>query len=264
MNAFADSQAYEAFMGRWSRMLGDAFVRFAGLEDGERVLDLGCGTGSLTAAILAARADVDVLGVDPSPAFVNAARDRFRDSSARFETGDAQHLPAADGGFDRVLAMLVLNFVPDPASAAREMRRVTRPGGHLAACVWDYGEEMRMLRLFWNAATALEPSAAARHEERMRLCRRGELESLWRSTGLEDVQETGITIEMRFASFADYWQPFLAGVGPAGSFVASLTTERQRALEERLRAKAWDDRPDEPRVLPARAWAVSGQVPANE
>jgi SAM-dependent methyltransferase len=260
MSAFADSQAYESFMGRWSRVLGDAFVRFAGVDEGERVLDLGCGTGSLTAAILSAHTAGEVVGIDPSPTFVEAARERFRDARARFETGDAQHLPFADRAFDRVLSMLVLNFVPDSGAAASEMRRVTRPGGQVAACVWDYGGEMRMLRFFWDAAAALDPAAAARHEERMRLCRRGELEALWRDAGLEDVRETGITIEMRFGSFADFWQPFLAGVGPAGSFVASLATDRQRALEARLRTEAWSDRPDEERVLPARAWAVVGTV----
>jgi SAM-dependent methyltransferase len=261
MSAFADSQAYESFMGRWSRVLGDAFVRFAGVEEGERVLDLGCGTGSLTAAILSARSTVDVVGLDPSPAFVDAARDRFPDARVRFETGDAQHLPFADATFDRVVSMLVLNFVPDPGAAASEIRRVTRKGGHAAACVWDYGGGMQMLRFFWDAATALDPAAAGRHEERMRLCRHGELEALWRGAGFEGVQETAITIEMRFKSFADYWQPFLGGVGPAGSFVASLTSDQQQALEARLRTGAWDDRPDEARVLPARAWAVVGTVP---
>jgi SAM-dependent methyltransferase len=261
MGAFADSQAYESFMGRWSRVLGDAFVRFAGLGEGERILDLGCGTGSLTAAILSARTTGDVVGLDPSPAFVTAARDRFRDPRARFEIGDAQHLPFADGTFDRALSMLVLNFVPDPGVAASEMRRVTRPGGTVAACVWDYGGEMTMLRFFWDAATALDPAAAAQHEERMRLCRRGELEALWRGAGLADIRETGITIDMRFGSFADFWQPFLGGVGPAGSFVASLAPDRQRALEAKLRTEAWGDRPDEERVLPAKAWAVVGSVP---
>lgn len=261
MGAFANSRAYESFMGRWSRMLGDAFVRFSGLEEGDRVLDLGCGTGSLTAAILSARPAVEVVGVDPSPAFVEAASDRFQDARARFETGDAQHLPFADGTFDRALSMLVLNFVPDPDAAASEMRRVTRHGGRVAACVWDYGGEMQMLRYFWNAAAALDPASAARHEERMRLCRQGELEALWRGAGLEDVRETGITIETRFGSFADYWQPFLGGVGPAGSFVAALPTDQQQALEAKLRTDVWADRPDENRVLPARAWAVVGTVP---
>jgi len=261
MGAFADSRAYESFMGRWSRVLGDAFVRFAGVEEGERVLDLGCGTGSLTAALLAARPTVDVFGLDPSPAFVDAARDRFPGAHARFETGDAQHLPFADATFDRALSMLVLNFVPDPEAAASEMRRATRPGGTVAACVWDYGGEMRMLRFFWDAAAAVEPAAAARHEERMRLCRQGELEALWRGAGLADVRETGLTIETRFGSFADYWQPFLAGVGPAGSFVAALSPDQQRALEAKLRTDAWGDRPDEERVLTAKAWAVVGTVP---
>jgi len=261
MGGFADSRAYESFMGRWSRVLGDAFVQFAGVAEGERVLDLGCGTGSLTAALLSARSTVEVVGVDPSPAFVDGARARFPDARARFETGDAQHLPFPDRTFDRVLSMLVLNFVPDPEAAASEMRRVTRPGGTVAACVWDYGGGMQMLRFFWDAATALDPAAAARHEERMRLCRQGELEALWRGAGLADIREEGIRIDLRFESFADYWQPFLGGVGPAGTFVASLPPDQQQALEAKLRTEAWGDRPEQERALPARAWAVVGTVP---
>lgn len=261
MGAFADSQAYESFMGRWSRLLGDEFVKFTGLHRDERVLDVGCGTGALTAAILSASPLVTVVGVDPSRTFVDAARVRFRDSHARFETGDAQRLSFPDGAFDHSMAMLVLNFVPDPGAAATEMRRVTRPGGRVAACVWDYSGEMNMLRSFWDTAVALDPSAAPRHEGRMPLCRRGELAALWRDTGLEDVREDGITIEMRFASFADYWQPFLTGAGPAGSYARSLATDPRQALEAKLRKDLWSDRPHEERSLPARAWGVSGTVP---
>ena len=189
------------------------------------------------------------------------ARVRFRDAHARFETGDAQNLAFPDGSFTCTASMLVLNFVPDRARAAAEMRRVTRGGGLVAACVWDYGGEMTMLRRFWDAAVALDPSAAPRHEGRMPLCRAGELEELWRATGLEHVREGPIVIEMRFASFDDFWRPFLGGVGPSGGYAASLPSGMQQALEARLRAELWNDQPGEARTLPARAWAVVGTVP---
>jgi SAM-dependent methyltransferase len=258
---FADARGYELLMGRWSRLLGHELVRYAGLDPGARVLDVGCGTGSLAAAVLAADAYAEVVGVDPSAAFVDAARNQVRDPRARFETGDAQRLPFPDGSFDGALAMLVINFVPEPAVAAAEMRRVTRAGGRVAACVWDYGGGMTMLREFWNAAVALDPAAAARHEGLMRLCRPGELAALWRSAGLGEVREDGLTIPMRFANFGDFWEPFLGGVGPAGAYAASRTGEQRDALEAKLRADVWGGRMDEERVLPARAWAVVGTAP---
>ena len=156
--------------------------------------------------------------------------------------------------------MLALNFVPDPARAVTEQRRVTRTGGVVAACVWDY-DATTMLRRFWDAATSMDPSVATRHERHMPLCRKGELESLWRSAGLRDVLGAALAIDMRFASFADYWQPFLAGVGPSGAYAASLSPGDRDALAERLRADLWNDEPEHPRTLSARAWAVRGVVP---
>ena len=155
--------------------------------------------------------------------------------------------------------MLAINFVPDPARGLAEFRRVTRPGGRIAACVWDYGGGMSMLHAFWDAAIALDSNAAG--ESAMSLCRQGELAALWREAGLADVRDGSLTIEMTFESFDDFWQPFLAGVGPAGGYVAGLTEDRRRGLEEKLRADFWEDQPDRPRTLPARAWAVAGIVP---
>jgi SAM-dependent methyltransferase len=261
MTGFADAHGYDLLMGRWSKLLAREFVGFAGITDGARVLDAGCGTGSLADAILAATRPAEVVGVDPSPTFVELAQDRFRDARARFETGDAQNLAFRDGYFTCTAAMLVLNFVPNRARAAAEMQRVTRGGGLVAACVWDYGGEMTMLRRFWDAAVAVDPSAAPRHEGGMPLCRAGELGELWRTTGLEHVREGHIVIEMPFSSFDDFWKPFLSGVGPSGSYAASLSSKMQQALEARLRADLWKDRPEEARTLPARAWAVVGTVP---
>jgi SAM-dependent methyltransferase len=257
---FDNADAYDRFMGRWSRPLAMQFVRFVEIEDGARALDVGCGTGALSAAILEGRPRAQVVGIDPSAAFVEAARQRVPGARARFEPGDAQALSLPDDSFDVAASMLVFNFIPDGARALGELRRVTRPGGRVAACVWDYAENT-MLSRFWDAAAALDASAAVRHERGMPLTHAGELESLWRSGGLEDVRSAALTIDMRFESFDDYWQPFLLGVGPAGSCAVSLPEDRRGALERSLRASLWGDQPERPRVLPACAWAVRGTVP---
>jgi SAM-dependent methyltransferase len=261
VTGFADADGYDLLMARWSRMLGRELVRFAGIPLGARVLDVGCGTGSLVDALLGAVQPAGVVGIDPSAAFVGLARSRFGDARVRFETGDAQALAFPDGSFTCAASMIALNFVPAPACAVAEMRRVTGAGGLVTACVWDYGGEMLMLRRFWDAAVALDPAAAARHEAGMPLCRAGELGELWRTAGLTHVREGALEIATRFATFDDFWQPFLCGVGPSGAYAASLAPQMARALEARLRRELWDDRPGESREFPARAWAVAGRVP---
>ena len=247
---FSESDGYERFMGRWSRRLAPLFVTFAGVTGGDRVLDVGSGTGALSAAA-AAIESVQVTGIEPAAAYVRYAQERL---DGHFEVGDAMALPFADDSFDRTLAMLVLNFVPDPAAALQQMIRVTRPGGVVAATVWDYGEGMQMLRTFWDAAVALEPAAAPRDERHMPLCTRGALTDQWRTHGLHDVDEQPLTIDMAFESFDDFWQPFLGGQGPAGVYVSSLAESARHALESRLRARLDDLK------LCARAWAVRGVV----
>jgi SAM-dependent methyltransferase len=153
-----------------------------------------------------------------------------------------------------------MNFIPDPAKAVREMIRVTRPGGVVAAAVWDYGEGMEMLRVFWDEAVALDGGVAARDERTMPLCRRGELRALWRASGLQRVEEEPIEIELSFTSFDDYWSPFLGGQGPAGAYVRSLPASARAALESRLRARLLRDGGDAPFSLRARAWAVKGVI----
>ncbi len=247
-------------MGRWSRRLGDAFIDFAGIDDGARVLDVGCGTGALSASLLSEHPHVTITGIDPSAAFVAAARARLSDKRHKFEVGDAQGLRFGTSEFDAVVSMLVLNFVPDPARALAEFRRVVRPGGRVAACVWDY-DEMAMLRTFWDAAQALDPTAASIHERLMPLGRKGELEALWRSAGVRDVEGRALAIEARFDSFRDYWEPFLAGVGPAGGYAASLPLVARAALHDRLLQDVWKGDGGRAVTLPARAWAVRGIVP---
>jgi SAM-dependent methyltransferase len=260
---FVESDAYERFMGRWSRRLAPLLVTFASVRAGDSVLDVGSGTGALAFAIAQAAPSARVTGVDPSRAYVRYAQARTPGDRVRFQVGDAQALELPDASFDRTVSLLVMNFIPDPARALREMIRVTRPGGVVAAAVWDYGEGMEMLRVFWDEAARLDAGVAARDERNMPLCRRGELAALWRANGLQRVEEEPIAIELAFASFDDYWSPFLGGQGPAGGYVVSMSETARAALESRLRTRLLGDRGDAPFSLRARAWAVKAVVPAQ-
>ena len=258
---FSEGDAYERFMGRWSRALAPRLVQFAGVGDGEAILDVGSGTGALTAAVVAAAPASRVVGIDLSPGYVTFASARVPGAGVRFEVGDAQQLQFADASFDRTLSLLVMNFIPDAAKALGEMMRVTRPGGTIAAAVWDYGAGMQMLRIFWDEAVALTPASERRDERHMPLSRRGELAALWRARGLQNVREEALTIESRFASFDDFWSPFLEKQGPAGAYVASLSGAEREQLRQRLRRRLLGGAADRAIVLDARAWAVRGRVP---
>jgi SAM-dependent methyltransferase len=254
---FSESDGYERFMGRWSRRLAPLFARFARVGDRDCVLDVGSGTGALAFAS-AAITSAQVTGVERSAAYVRYAQEHADDQRVQFEVGDAVALPFADDAFDRTMSMLVLNFVPDPAAALREMIRVTRPGGAVAASVWDYGDGMEMLRAFWDEAVVMDPEIALQDERHMPLSTRGALADLWRAQGLHHVKEQPLTIETKFSSFDDYWQPFLCGQGPAGVYVASLTESARHALQSRLHERLADTG----YTLRARAWAVLGVVTA--
>ena len=258
---FSEARAYERFMGRWSRDLAPLFVRFAAVRDGDTLLDVGSGTGALAAALAAAAPSGRVVGIDPTASYVALAQASQEGVRVRFQVGDAQQMDFADGTFDRTLSLLVVNFIPDANRAVDEMKRVTRRGGTVAAAVWDYGEGMEMLRVFWDEAIAMTPASDSRDERYMPFCRRGELTALWRQHGLLDVVEEGLTIETRFTSFADYWEPFLGRQGPAGAYVAALSERERNQLEERLRKRLLGEGPDRAFVLHARAWAVRGTVP---
>ena len=255
---FTLSSGYERYMGRWSRQLAPAYVAFAGPRDGERVLDVGAGTGALASALEAALGSSEITGIDPSAGFIDHAAGNAKSSRVRFEVGDAQKLRFADASFDHAMSMLVLNFIPDHNRAIAEMRRVTRPGGVVSSCVWDYGEGMESLRMFWDEVVALDPSAEPKHERNMKLTRQGQLGALWKSAGLLNVQDKALVIDQAFKSFDDYWGPFLTGVGPGGTYVAALPEVKRQELASRLRKRFGDGA----FTLKARAWCARGEVPA--
>lgn len=251
-------------MGRWSSRLAQPFLDFSGHADGEHVLDVGCGTGSLTFA-LAERAKVrGICGLDFSPVYIDYATRRNRDPRIEFRAGDACALPFAGGVFDRTLSLLMLHFVPQAEQAVKEMRRVTRPGGGVvAATVWDARGGFVANRIFYDIAAALDPKA---NEPRARnytrpMTRPGELANAWCSAGLNDVNETMLTIRMEFTSFDDYWAPYVGKDGPVAQYNASLNAGEQARLRDMVRLAYLDGEPDGARSYAATAWAVRGTVP---
>jgi SAM-dependent methyltransferase len=258
MAAWARGEAYEPYMGRWSRPVADELLAWLDVPAGARWLDVGCGTGALTRAILGRAAPADVLAVDASPGFVEFARRRVADPRVRFAVADATALPCGDATRDAAASGLVLNFVGRPERMAREMARAVRPGGTVAVYVWDYAGDMALLRRFWDAAIALDPAALGLDEgPRFPICRPEPLAATWRDAGLADVEVRAIDVPTRFRDFDDYWAPFLGGQGPAPAYVASLDDDRRLALAERLRATLATG-PDGRIDLVARAWAVRG------
>jgi SAM-dependent methyltransferase len=256
---WAAGDPYERYAGRWSRAIAAEFLTRLGVPAGARWLDLGCGTGALTGAILDRCAPAAVLGVDPSEGFLAHARRQVPDPRAEFRTGDARALPVPDGSFDAVVGGLVLNFVPDPPGAVAEMHRAARPGGTVAAYVWDYAEGMGMMRRFWDAAAALDPAARELDEgRRFPLCRPAPLRALFEASGLRAVAVEPIEVPTVFRGFDDLWTPFLGGQGPAPGYCLSLDEGRRAALRERLRASLPAVGPDGTIRLAARAWAAQG------
>ena len=258
---FSQAQGYEPFMGRWSRSLAPLLFRFAGVRDGDTVLDVGTGTGALAAAIASHAPAAHVTGIDPSPAYVAFAQAAHRNERLTFEIGDARQIRFDDATFDRTMSLLVINFIPDARTAVSEMKRVTRRGGTIAAAVWDYSAGMQMLRAFWDEAVALRPTDDGKDERHMALTGRGQLAALWRNQELRDVVEETLTIEMPFASFDDYWAPFTQKQGPAGAFVAALSDAERAEMQQRLRRRLLGGGRDRPFTLSATAWAVRGIAP---
>jgi SAM-dependent methyltransferase len=248
---------YEQYVGRWSRRVAPLFLDWLGAAPGLAWLDVGCGTGALAAAILDGCSPASVVGVDPAPGFVASAREHLGDR-ASFVVGDAGALPLADGSVDAVVSGLVLNFVPDPHAAADEAVRVARPGGTIAAYVWDYAGRMDLMRRFWDAAAALDPEASRLDEgPRFPLAHPDALAAVLTGAGCAAVTTTAIDIPTVFTGFDDYWEPFLGGQGPAPAYTMSLDAAAREALRARLDATLPRE-PDGSIALVARAWAVRG------
>jgi SAM-dependent methyltransferase len=257
-DAWAAGGTYESFMGRWSRVLAPRFVAWSSVRSGARWLDVGCGTGALTEAICAGAEPASVVGCDPSEPFIEYARRHSSDPRASFVVAGVGRLPIRPGGFDSVASLLALNFFPSPEHAIDEMRRAAAANGVVAACVWDYAGRMELLRRFWDAATALDAGAIDLDEgRRFPICRPDALERLFRAGGLADVVCGSIEIATRFATFADLWEPFLGGTGPAPSYVASLDGARREALAALLE-RSLPREPGGAICLVANAWAVRG------
>jgi SAM-dependent methyltransferase len=258
-----NAQAYERLMGRWSGRMADGLIDFAGIETGDRVLDAGCGTGSLAIELTKRPEPAAVTGVDIAAPFVEYAEARCADPRLRFRTGDAEALDWPAASFDRCFSLLALNFMSNPARALAEMRRVTRAGGAVAAAVWDFSGGLVYQRIFWDTAAALDPeadSARGRHFSSP-LTRHGELAAAFRNAGLRGVTACSLSIRMEYSDFADYWEPVANAQGPVGDYVKRLPPDRLDRLAAAMRRAYLAGGPDGPRSMAATAWAARGVVP---
>jgi ubiquinone/menaquinone biosynthesis C-methylase UbiE len=257
------ASGYEQLMGRWSKRLAPQFIDFAGLADGEKILDVGCGNGSLTFT-LAQKPDLkEIAAIDYSPVFVAEAIRRNNDPRVKIRQADACALPFEDGAFDRALSLLVLHFVPEVGKAVAEMRRAVRPGGVVAAAVWDHFGGMCGMRMLLDTAAALSEGG---RQLRSRYCFQpmmipGEMKRTFIEQGLREVAETELMIRMDYQNFDDYWAPFAAGEGPFGKYITGLNAAERARLEAAVRDAYEAGRPDGPRSFANVAWACRGLAP---
>ena len=260
---FEGAEAYEVMMGRWSRRLAPLFVKFVGVRDGERVLDVGCGTGALSSTLASMTRAAEIVGIDPSAAFIQAARSQIADPRVTIELGDAQNLPYADASFDRCLALLIVNFIPDAPKAAKEMRRVTKSGGVVATTMWDGSRANELQNCLWDAAIAIDPTVKRPSGGPVSYGSAEALSGLLKGSGLTDIEVTDLTMPCQFSSFDELWQRYFggSGAGPTGVYVAGLTEDRREAVKQRLRQDVLRGGSDGPFTLQAKAWAVRGLVP---
>lgn len=257
-----EASGYEQLMGRWSRRLAPQFISFSGLAPGEKILDVGCGTGSLTFELAKSSDLKEIQAVDFSPVFVAAASERNTDPRVTFRQGDATALPFGDAAFDRAMALLVLHFVPETGRAVAEMRRVVRPGGVVAAVVWDHYGGMPSFRMMVDTVAALGESG---RRMRTRYCfqpmmQPGEMKRTFLEQGLAEVSETELMVRMDYENFDDYWAPIAAGEGPLGKYMTSVEQAERPRIEAAVRDAYEAGRPDGPRSFANVAWACRGVV----
>jgi len=257
-DAWLSGFAYEKFMGRWSTLIAQRFLSWLAIPPDRSWLDVGCGTGTLTKLILETYQPKEIISIDSSSDFISHAQRSITNPSVHFRVGLAESLDLDSSSIDIVVSGLVLNFVPQPNVAMSEMLRVTKPGSKIGVFVWDYAEGMQMLRYFWDAAVELDATATKFDEGiRFPLCKEGQLESLFQTAGLKQVEATTIEVESIFQDFDDYWQPFLGNVGPAPGYAMSLSQKDRQNLEDKLRMSLPIDH-NGLISLTARAWAVKG------
>ena len=250
--SFTGPVAYDRFMGRYSALLSPQLANLAGVQTGQRALDVGCGPGALTEELVRRLGAESVAAVDPSQPFIGAVGERYPGVDAR--TSSADDLPFDNDEFDVTLAQLVVHFMPDPVAGLAEMARVTRDGGVVVACVWDHGGGQGPLRSFWKAAREIDPGVD--DESHLPGVRQGDLGEIFREAGLQHVEESSLTVSLQHPSFDEWWEPFTLGVGPAGAFAATLDTTARARLRELCRKFL----PPPPFVVTGKAWAARGIV----
>jgi SAM-dependent methyltransferase len=252
---------YEPYVGRWSRLVARELLKWLSISVQKDWLDLGCGTGALSQIIFEHGLPNAIKGIDSSADFVTYAKAHLASARVTFEVGDVQGLQIDSASFDVVVSGLVLNFMPEPQRAVAEMARVARPGGAVAAYVWDYAEKMELIRYFWDAAVVLDPAALQFDEgRRFPICQPSPLAGLFKNAGLQEVEVRPIDIPTHFRDFDDYWSPFLGGQGPAPAYAMSLSEERRGALRERIRSELPIAKGGSIPLV-ARAWAIRGRAP---
>jgi len=258
---FEVAEAYEVMMGRWSRQLAPLFVEFVGVRDGEKVLDVGCGTGALSETLTKVTNASKIVGIDPSNSFIEYARTHITDPRLTFEVGKAETLPFPDNSFDRAMDLLVVTFMRDAQKAAQEKRRVTRSGGVVATANWDHSRAHELNGCLWDAAIAIDPTVKRPAARAGSYNTAEALNDLFNGAGLADIEVTDLTMTCQFASFGELWTRYLSGEGASGAYVVGLTKERREPLRQRLRQEVLRGGADRPFTLQAKAWAVRGVVP---
>ncbi len=257
---FSDAEAYDRLLGRQSRRLAPLFIGFIGsIHVGDHVLDVGCGTGSLTFTIAKTAQFSKIVGIDSSESFIEYVHSTNTDPRVTFEVGDAQQLPYPYASFDKSLAQIVLGQVPDPRRVVAEMVRITRPGGMVAACNWDQTGGMELWSILRKSVAALDPSAENLRTSNFR-AKEGAIPALLVESGLREVEETALTVLLNYGSFDDLWSPLLRGVGPIGSYIVKLSPDHKQALRDKFRQEVLKGRPDGPFNFQALAWAARGKV----